>query len=105
MAAGLRPAAVVAMVLAAAAMATVTGEEATAAANDFLLASVSSHRPGPNFSVGAGPIFSGLQQKLIHGKRYVIGGSKLPIENSENSSCGQDVGFAFSVRNCRYLPL
>ena len=97
MAAGLRLAAVVAMVLAAAAMATVTGEEATAAANDFLLASVSSHRPGPNFSVGAGPIFSGLQQKV---PRYVIGGSKLPIENSENSSCGQDVGFAFSGRNC-----
>ena len=95
MTAGLRPAAVVAMVLAA--MATVTGEEATAAANDFLLASVSSHRPGPNFSVGAGPIFSGLQQKV---PRYVIGGSKLPIENSENSSCGQGVGFAFSVRNC-----
>ena len=55
--AGLRPAVVEAMVRAVAAMATVTGEEATAAGNDFLLASVSSHRPGPNFSVGTGPLF------------------------------------------------
>jgi len=34
------------------------------------------------------------------GRPYVMGGSKLPMENSENSSCGQGVGLAFSARNC-----